>query len=377
MQIVDHFSCDAWREEIEVRLQLESEKRRSLPLFEIVKTFQQQMKEIQATLDASQSIDLAQKIEALSKEKIEYYQSSRFGWIKEFFSSLRNVFTLGIFKSSGQLGLELSQSLLQKAQKEQEEEVQEIYPEDDFELKEAEDVDLIYQLGNYFDAMHENAELEEDIEDSDQGYFGKAEEAGNSSLDDLATEKPSEDSETEKPKDKNSITLEAKQSDMPIILTPKEDMLRVFYSTWKYANFKQGNMIGLIGETIFTSAKIVKWELSSKNAKEHQLELKKEISATHPQVPGGIIILKQKMKIIFSEEQISGTQKHRQVIAFPDGGICYRMGIGWVSKDIPVKRILVELDSGDNVMCSIESSLVNLEKSADMILDFWQQAKWN
>lgn len=56
--------------------------------------------------------DLVENIKMLSEEKIAYYRSSRFGFVIEFFSSLRNLWSMRSFKSSGQLCLEYSEQFL-------------------------------------------------------------------------------------------------------------------------------------------------------------------------------------------------------------------------------------------------------------------------
>jgi hypothetical protein len=88
---------------------------RALPLHEIVRQFKEHMfRGFQVVQEGNWGHDLANKIERLSKEKLEYYQSSRFGRIKQFFSALRNLKNMGTFTSSGQLGLNLVQEFRAK-----------------------------------------------------------------------------------------------------------------------------------------------------------------------------------------------------------------------------------------------------------------------
>lgn len=89
--------------------EVSKEQRAALPLHTIVYDFQKNMSELKTLPVASL---LADRVKILSQEKIEYYETTRFGFIKKFFSSLRNYITLGTFTSTGQLGLNLATQLL-------------------------------------------------------------------------------------------------------------------------------------------------------------------------------------------------------------------------------------------------------------------------
>lgn len=84
----------------------------SQPIHDIIKQFNQRSNEL--NVNSEEHKILANKIKLLSEKKNEYYQKSRFGFIKRFFSSLHNVLSMGRFISSGQLGLELSDQFLKK-----------------------------------------------------------------------------------------------------------------------------------------------------------------------------------------------------------------------------------------------------------------------
>ncbi len=62
---------------------------------------------------ATSSIDLAQKVHRLSEQKMKAYEG-RLGFILKFFSSLINRFAIGRWISSGELGLELANSIIEK-----------------------------------------------------------------------------------------------------------------------------------------------------------------------------------------------------------------------------------------------------------------------
>jgi hypothetical protein len=79
--------------------------------------FKQSNKPVFKELEMSNSLrleNLAKKIQTLSNKKIDYYQKSKFGFITEFFSKLRNLVTLHQFISSGELGKQLAEKTLKK-----------------------------------------------------------------------------------------------------------------------------------------------------------------------------------------------------------------------------------------------------------------------
>jgi len=101
-----------WVKTIESRFDLTSEKRQSLPLHHIITNFKLYLEDNELNLDEEKRVDLAEKIKTLSQEKMSYYRTSRFGFIKKIFSMLRNLWNTGSFKSSGELGLELAEAFL-------------------------------------------------------------------------------------------------------------------------------------------------------------------------------------------------------------------------------------------------------------------------
>jgi hypothetical protein len=88
-----------WMQEVNARIENPPPNRDSLPLHEIVKQFKKAMD------DNKVDTKLAERIQTLSEEKKKYYQKG-FGFVKQFFSSLRNLFHLGQFSSSGTLGVQ-------------------------------------------------------------------------------------------------------------------------------------------------------------------------------------------------------------------------------------------------------------------------------
>lgn len=66
----------------------------------------------------SKNRKILNKVNRLAQWQLNYYKSSRFGFVKEFFSSLHNLFTLGKFHSSAFLGKQMSQKMLDELKKE-------------------------------------------------------------------------------------------------------------------------------------------------------------------------------------------------------------------------------------------------------------------
>lgn len=91
-------------------------KREQLEINKIVSLFKQEVNLNGYPLPDPKSeklrVALARKIKVLSEEKLHYYDSSRFGFIKKFFSSLRNISRLGTFTSSGQYGYDVAVKFL-------------------------------------------------------------------------------------------------------------------------------------------------------------------------------------------------------------------------------------------------------------------------
>jgi hypothetical protein len=157
---------------------------------------------------------------------------------------------------------------------------------------------------------------------------------------------------------------------------PKENAIETCASIWQHANKKEKELIQSILRTMLKPAKVVQWKPTGKT-NEYELKLDHEVLGSHPEIPIGQIVLKPKVTLAFLEELIPGTQKYRKVIAFPDQGICHRMGIGWLSKETPLQRIVIEEDQKDNVWCTVEGFGQSIVKPADVTLSFWNKMKWS
>lgn len=156
----------------------------------------------------------------------------------------------------------------------------------------------------------------------------------------------------------------------------KEAMIDTFQTIWKYASQAERDYIGKMWALIIKPAHVLKWNVSDRSH-EYQLELREEMIGSHPDIPVGQLIIKQKMKIVFSEEKIPGTNTYRQIIQFPNKGVCFRLGIGWLSKESPLERILIEEKSQHQIVCTVEALGQKIARPAEEALAFWKKTEWN
>lgn len=103
-----------WMDVVNQRYEMATQKEgrlkaASLSINEIVYQFQQNMNKM-----GEDKLEFVYRIHILSQEKMSYYQTSRFGRIKQFFSMMRNLMFMKTFTSSGQLGLDLTAGFLRK-----------------------------------------------------------------------------------------------------------------------------------------------------------------------------------------------------------------------------------------------------------------------
>ena len=445
---------DEWIRNVDFRFEhMKPTERRSLPLHEIVKKFAQYREGNQPNLNSEKMASIAGRIKILSQEKVVYYQSTRFGFIKQFFSCLRNAFRMGRFTSSGQLGLELSQRFLTehpltKSQEtasnpgeeplavltsqtdetarddlliENDEEnthchvtgeEREAREEslDDLEKVKDKDSEFVDARDNaWFDELiaqgvphyifdleqiEEQKNLEEGFEieeDDDEKFYDAFETFDEQAIEVQKTNAVLnlspfiENGEASFSLKKEKKVIRAATKDIPpkIVmavkenpsLTPQEEMFNTMGTIWKQASEIENVWIQNIWAIIMKSAKVDKWK-STGQLNEYQLELTQEVIGTNPELQRGKLVIKQKMKVIFSEENIPSTEKYRQVITFPDKGICCRMGMGWLSKDIAVDRILVEEDRQHRIWCNVEAMGKRVRGAGVVILNFFAKTEW-
>ncbi len=299
--------------------------RQALPLHAIIRNFKILVNQIDLNQEPQNRQALAQKVKTLSEEKLQYYRSSRFGFIKEFFSALRNYFLLNTFASSGQLGLNLANDFLaqQKA------------------------IDPLPVVLKQPEKVNKD-QIEAVI------------------LDEFEPELPL------------NLKVEKLQPQPQPFQTPKQKMLETLSNIWQYPNYEVKNGIKNICSVIFLEAEIVKWEKNDQT-QEYHLELSHELTGTHPKLPGKVVI-KKEMKIQFVEEPAVGEGKHKQIIAFPDGGIVQKIEtqlLGFsMGTDIGLNRISVE-EENQQIMCSIEFKLGSFRLPIQEGHHFWSTVNWD
>lgn len=157
---------------------------------------------------------------------------------------------------------------------------------------------------------------------------------------------------------------------------PKEEMMDNFQSIWKHASQAERKYIQKIWASIIESAYVLNWKPTGK-PNEYDLELKEEVMGSHPDIPLGEFVLKDKMKISFVEEQVSGIDHYRQIIRFPDKGIAVRVGMGWLSKENPLQYIMIEENQQGEIWCTVEVFGQTIARKAEEALAFWKKAQWH
>lgn len=156
----------------------------------------------------------------------------------------------------------------------------------------------------------------------------------------------------------------------------KEEMIETFQSIWKHASETERAYIQKIWSAIMQFAHVLNWKPTGASH-EYQLELKEEVIGSHPDLPLGELILKDKMKISFSEDHISGTNRYRQVIRFPNKGVAVRVGIGWLSKENPLQQMTIEENQQGEICFTVEVFGQSIARSAEDALAFWEKTRWH
>jgi len=484
-----------WTDEVTARFANESERTTpSLPLHKIIREFKQHVGE----MNPKEKKDLAHKIATLSADKIEYYQSTRFGFIKQFYSSLRNLVHMGTFTSSGKLGYKLAYALekspvlpppvhkkedlqipservpnpenarpisdkepdsqqvieeavnaLEKAfgdldveglaevnpdsvietealrynTEKEEMEIKTWLRSDEFKEKLAQpagmaafllilqanaatqDFKKIFEIlkAVAWETDQEEAFQEEEkdkipspvpqnVEEIDAPDFSlpvKTNEEGSEA--EVKVEKdPSKSEKLKEPEIKKEADIAESPAPLepriatievtpiqtpprtPVALTAKEKMIETFYSIWQHASETDRAWIQDIWEATMKSAEVVAWEPIKGKANSYRLELKKELSGNPP--PFGKIVIQKEMEIVFTEEQMPGSEEFRQVISFPkkDKGIVYRVPFFSTA----LQKICVEKEDGDTMVTGVAFGKEQ-KKSALFVRNFWRNLEWS
>ena len=157
-------------------------------------------------------------------------------------------------------------------------------------------------------------------------------------------------------------------------MTPKEEFCQAISDAWQNATQHERKWIQSIFSVITSGVDIVKWN-RIEESDEYFLEIAEETSGTHPNITGGKLVVKQKMKISFSEQSHAEREGYLKIVKFPDKGLCCRLGMGWFSKDIALDKVTIETHGEERV--SVEAWGYAYKKSPEFILDFLKQVQWN
>lgn len=404
MQKINSYLVHDWILAIETRFEMESEERQALPLYQIILDFKCYIESDQQDLNDKEKIELAQKIKVLSEEKIEYYRSSRFGFIKQIFSTLRNGWLIGRWQSSGQIGLELSQQVLNQTSLEQpNEEDSEAIPtwikkKLQRQKKKQEGKDKtnkqIQIIGKNLPSIPPIDDSQKPIQNSSKVEFIQDDDSKKVSVEEQPVQKINEihqedqkigrqdlDSESDQidlPKEKSTPILlkNIQVAQSPKIKTPLEEMIETFQTVWKNAGSAKIVFAQKIWKVMMNKAEVLSWKPTDQ-ANEYQLELKREVFGNHSQIPIGYFVLKQNMKIAFSEKYDSASRLYQQIITFSDNGICHRVGKGWFSKETPIEHVIIEEDFYQDIWCGAEVLGRQVEIPSNEILEFLMETEWS
>lgn len=157
-------------------------------------------------------------------------------------------------------------------------------------------------------------------------------------------------------------------------LSPKEEMIKTFQSVWQHASPCERDWIKNLGQALIRKAEVIKWEKSG-DSNEYSLEISNELYGTHSNLHIGKLVMKQKMKIAFSEEKLLESWQHRKMITFPDKGLCHKMGWGYFSKETSLERIIIE--EHQEVLCTLEAFGKTVVENPILLLDFLNEIQWS
>lgn len=155
----------------------------------------------------------------------------------------------------------------------------------------------------------------------------------------------------------------------------RASMIETLQSIWKHAEPIEREFIKNIWLSIMQPARVVMWR-SIENHGPFQLKINEPIVGRHADIPMGEVIIEKEMKIAFSEENISGKGRYRQMMRFPEKGISIRIGMGWLSKESPIQSIAFEQKEDGHMWCTVEMFGQLIARSADDALAFWKKVDW-
>ncbi len=159
-------------------------------------------------------------------------------------------------------------------------------------------------------------------------------------------------------------------------LSPREKMLAALQQLWGQNESIEKEWVIKLWKILFKDVELVNW-LPSKRENEFKVELSNEFIGVLPNIIGCKVVLKQNITVHFSEERVLGTSQLQKVIAFPRGGLVGRIGFGWLSKDIPIEKIVISRRPQDeNPYFTIVHSLGTKKKEGQRALEIWEGVRW-
>lgn len=388
-------------------------------------------------------LQFAKSVQKFSQDQLKQNQTEKWKPIRDFFAKLINLFKMKMFASSAEIGIHLADRLMsqyyiqglhpQKIKPEESQQKEKISTPTGEEIAEKTDEGLETKSAKNFSQSIESTQEEEDDIDESQLQFFDADSFDEDILEDILvkdsdfadadewkeqdqmeqTELPIQQQNSDNPdsiklqqqENKSSATEEHIQSMLstppPITpapqverqkivevqqtktrpVSPRSAMLDTFISIWKHASPKARGWIQLIWNTMLKEAAIKEWTQTG-NSQVCELKLGKELAGEQRGIPGKAILM-QNMKLTFTEEKMPNLipDQYRQIIDFPKGGIAQRLGEGFFSTDIHLKRIIVEHTStAAEPTCKIEFTKFGLTQtmafSATHAHDFWSKVQW-
>ncbi len=346
-----------WINQIEIRYQkMQPQERQTLPFYEIIWQFKNQLDQPTPQVKTEQLFNLVKKIKILSKEKLNYYQTSRFGFIKNFFSALRQAIKVGCWINSGQLGLNLSKEFIRNYKQEIEDRKLKEVEVEDLKLKEIEK--SLSSPQNIKKEELEQLTLEPEDEELERNN-GVEEEIWDQEMLEMALRQSLEEMPDGKPP-------------LKAVETSKYNMLETVASVWEHATLDEKGGIQEVWATILKQAEVVKWEKTSQS-NEYDLELSRELMGKKSSLAGNFFLQKE-MTLRFQEELLENSDRYRKIINFPKGGLTYK----FLTFNSSLNRIIVEEEKG-NIKCKVEFNLLGTQNFTFSLPEaklFWSQVSW-
>lgn len=242
----------------------------------------------------SRNRKILNKVNRLADKQLNYYKSSRFGFINEFFSSLHNLLTLGKFHSSAYLAKKISQELLDESMAK--EHVKRKKREEAVKFKKEEFVEIEEEM------IIPKAEPEKKEEEEIQDKSSPESQAQ------AKIEIREDQTLHQQGKDMN-LNIERKEDPIaivePNVLTLKEQLFDSLNQLWEPEDSTYRDLSFKFWELLFKEAEIVRWEKKEINPSKYSIILSKpitgKIDAKLPFLKEIAVKVNQKVEFTLSE----------------------------------------------------------------------------